>query len=83
VPALRVAGAMKSWRDAAMAVIARVQRENPDARGDDLRKLLKAAYPFGQRAYHPYKIWLDCVNQVCGKRARPLDHLPLFGARVD
>ena len=32
--------------------------------GAELLKRISAAYPFGERAMHPYKIWLDEVKQV-------------------
>lgn len=29
-----------------------------------IKKALSAAYPFCERKYHPYKIWLDCVRKA-------------------
>lgn len=71
------------WREKAMECIAVVQQEHPDAQGVELRALLSAAYPFGQRKYHPYKIWLDCVQKVCRipKRSKPIETLPLFAVK--
>ena len=31
-----------------------------------LRKALHEAYPFGERKYHPYKIWLDEIRRAKG-----------------
>lgn len=31
-----------------------------------LRKALCEAYPFGQKAYHPYKIWCDEIKFQLG-----------------
>jgi hypothetical protein len=28
-----------------------------------MKKKISEAYLFGERAYHPYKIWLSAVNQ--------------------
>lgn len=61
-------------RQEAQSVIAQIQRANPQAKGETLRKLLSDAYPFGIKENHPYKIWLEEVNKVCGrsKRAKPV-----------
>lgn len=68
----------KSWRDRAREVIAevyaRVDRNDEAA----LRKALFDAYPFGERAYTPYKIWLDeCKRARLGIRepVKPIDTL--------
>ena len=55
-----------TWRDRAKAVIARVVRENPGVNGEALRPLLQAAYPFGERKYTPYKVWLAEVAAQTG-----------------
>ena len=61
---------MKSyWREKAAPVIARVIAENKDKSLKEIRKALYYAYPFGQREYHPYKIWLDeCAKQLGTKK---------------
>lgn len=44
---------------------------------------LKEAYPFGQRAYHPYKIWCDEVRKQLVRRFGPPERaleIPLFAA---
>jgi hypothetical protein len=51
------------WRQTANKVIARVVKENPDLPEAELRNKISDAYPFGERAYHPYTIWLSAVNQ--------------------
>ena len=48
-----------SWRDDARPIIAKVLADNPGAPLKTLRKLLRDAFPWGPREYHPYKIWLD------------------------
>lgn len=60
-----------TWRERAHEVIAAVIREHPDVEGPALRKLISAAYPFGERAMHPYKIWLDEVKRTLEWRAVP------------
>ena len=76
-----------TWRDAARPVIARVIKE---VGTDDLKRLrvaLRAAYPFGQYAYHPLKIWLDEIRVQLGlkvvkdRKAMPKVVEPLNGQR--
>ena len=57
---------MATWRDKAATVISDVIRQNPGMEQKELRKLISAAYPFGERKYHPYKIWCDEVNRQLG-----------------
>ena len=51
-----------TWRQRAAPIIAdtiaRVGRDDPKA----LRKALRDAYPFGERANYPYKAWRDEVR---------------------
>lgn len=55
-----------TWRDLAQRVISEVRAAHPDAAGPELRRLLRASYPFGQRQYHPYRIWCDEVRRALG-----------------
>lgn len=59
------------WRNRARPIIARVIAEHGhDERA--LRKALHAAYPFGPRENHPYKIWLDEIKrQLSGNTVDP------------
>ena len=50
------------WRNIAAPIIAEVLKRFPQ-RGKEQDEALKAAYPFGERKYHPYKIWLDEIRQ--------------------
>ena len=75
------------WRSIAASVIHRVVQETGYSDLKALRKALRDAYPFGERKYHPYKIWLDEVRrQTGGRLSRPRPAL-LFtrrgGARKD
>jgi hypothetical protein len=60
-----------SWREIAAPIIAetvaRVGRDDIKA----LRRALRDAYPFGERKYHPYKIWCDEVRRQLGLRKGP------------
>jgi hypothetical protein len=56
------------WRRRAAPIIARVLAENADQPEAVVRVALAAAYPFGQRKHHPYRIWLDEIRVQTGKR---------------
>lgn len=60
-----------NWRARAAPIIAKVIKE---VGYDDLGRLKRAmfdAYPFGERKYHPYKIWCDEVRrQTQGRLSR-------------
>lgn len=51
-----------NWRTQASEVIRGVINDNPTAPLPELRKLISAAYPWGERRNHPYKIWLSEVK---------------------
>lgn len=68
------------WRDFAAPIIEEVIRCCGYHRGQcDLRfvrKAISATYPFGERKYHPYKIWCDEVRRQLGlkpKIGRPVE----------
>ena len=56
----------RTWRDAAKATIQKALQE-AEAQGLDAKAThtyVNAAYPFGARAYHPYKIWLSEMKRT-------------------
>lgn len=57
-----------AWRDYARPIIQQVLKETKGQDEKAIRKALKDAYPFGERQYHPYKIWLDEIKVQRGKR---------------
>ncbi len=62
------AGQVGAWRIEARKVIERVHASLPE--GVTLAERTKAideAYPFGQRQYHPYKMWLIERRAYLGK----------------
>lgn len=63
---------MASWRDKAKAAIQATSNEakekQPDISQVELKKLVNAAYPFGERKYTPYKIWLEELNKEFGEK---------------
>lgn len=58
------------WRPYAARVISKVIKDNEDKDEKTIRKAISEAYPFGQRAMHPYKIWLDEIKIQLGKKRR-------------
>lgn len=61
---------MNTWRDDCAPIIAevieRVGRDDMKA----LRKELRAAFPYGERARWPYKVWLDEIRTQLGMKKR-------------
>ena len=47
-------------------IITEVLKETEGKQEKEIRKALKDAYPFGQRAMHPYKVWLDEIKRQRG-----------------
>jgi len=65
--------AMQSrWRRIAAPIIARVLAENAGRSEAEVRAALRAAYPFGPRKHHPYRIWLDEISRQRGLGTKPL-----------
>lgn len=64
-----------SWRETSREIIYRVLTETKGQDEKAIRKALKDAYPFGERAMHPYKVWLDEIKVQRKKRT--------FGVRPD
>ena len=56
------------WRRIAAPIIARVLAECAGRPDSEIRAALRAAYPFGPREHHPYKIWLDEIRIQTGRR---------------
>lgn len=65
------------WREHAAPIITQIIKDNPDKSEKEVRKLISAAYPFGERAYHPYKIWCDEVARQMAQRAAILSGRPI------
>lgn len=71
------------WRPVATRIIEKVIAENPNDSETELRAKIRDAYPWGERARHPYKIWCEEVNRLLitkGKAEpkRPEDEYDLF-----
>lgn len=69
---------MKSyWRTHSQEVIKKVIAENKGKSEAEIKKTISEAYPFGERKYHPYKIWLDEVKIQIGKKKKHPYRQPL------
>lgn len=55
-----------SWRSVARPIVTDVVRRVGLADRKALRKALREAYPFGERAHWPYKAWLAEVKAQTG-----------------
>ena len=61
-----------TWKQRAHRIIAQVIADNPTVTEEKaMRKLISAAYPWGQREYHPYKAWCKAVSETF---AQPVQH---------
>ena len=56
------------WRKIATPIIAKVLAETAGKTGAEVRAALRAAYPFGVRRHHPYRVWLDEIRIQTGQR---------------
>lgn len=66
-----------SWRESVAPIIADVLKRCEGQTLSEKRKALREAFPYGERAYHPYKIWLDeCRIQLGLKKVRQRKGLP-------
>lgn len=61
-----------TWREKARPIIARVLRENAGLPASIIRGALRAAYPFGERTYYPYKAWLQEIAAQGGPPGKPM-----------
>jgi hypothetical protein len=56
------------WRRKAAPIIAEVLAATAGRPEHEIRAALRAAYPFGPREHHPYRIWLDEIRVQTGRR---------------
>lgn len=59
-----------TWRDSARPIIAAVLQANQGKTEREIKAALRAAYPWGQRQYHPYKIWCDEIKSQRGLKRK-------------
>ena len=59
---------ISNWRRVAAPIIAKVLAETAGKQDAEVRAALRAAYPFGVRRHHPYRVWLDEIRIQTGRR---------------
>ena len=59
-----------TWREHCRPIIAKVIADNKDKSEKEIRKELRNAYPYGERARHPYKIWCDEIKLQRGLKKK-------------
>lgn len=59
-----------TWREISARKIAEVIAANKGADDATLKAALFDAYPFGERKYHPYKIWCDEIARQLGRKPK-------------
>lgn len=70
-PAQRLAAYQPAgeWAERAVAALTASMRVYPEAwesGGVALKRAINAAYPFGTRKRHPYKVWCAVVREITG-----------------
>ncbi len=64
---------MKTWRDSARPIISKVLKDTEGKSEEEIKKALYNAYPWGERAMHPYKIWLDEIKVQRGLKKNKIE----------
>lgn len=74
---------MPTWREHARPIISKVISDNKGKSQKEIKKALFEAYPYGERARHPYKIWCDEIKiqmstKVSNVKPQPENQIDLF-----
>lgn len=67
-----------TWRDSCKPIIHQVLKETEGKTEKEIRMALREAYPFGERAYHPYKVWCDEIKRQRGLK-KTKEHMNMQG----
>ena len=62
----------KTWREIGAPLIRATIKANEGKSLKEIKKALREAYPWGERAMHPYKIWCDEVRVQLGTKKRKI-----------
>lgn len=63
---------MGTWRQSCRPLIAETIKANEGKTLKELKKAIREVYPFGERKYHPYKIWFDEVKIQLGLKKKKI-----------
>jgi hypothetical protein len=65
------------WRDRSRTVILAALESGRKAglEGKDLERYVSAAYPFGERAMFPYKVWLNEFSAIVKGQYKPMGRI--------
>lgn len=70
------------WRNHAAPIIRRILEATAGKAEREVRRALRKAYPFGQRKYHPYRIWCDEIARQRGRKPPLGSFTPKASVRV-
>ena len=74
---------MSAYKTAWSVIAAEDAKMPPDISFEDRKRRIRAAYPFGQRAYWPYKAWLRAQREYLARHVPKPRYFgpagPLFG----
>jgi len=59
-----------TWRQDCAPIISAVLAATKGQTEKEIKKALREAYPYGERAMHPYKIWCDEIKIHRGLKKR-------------
>jgi len=67
-----------SWYDSAVDHIRKLDATLPaDLPVEERKKAVSAAYPYGERRYWPYKMWLKAQREYMGRFVKSIDQVPV------
>lgn len=74
---------MPTWREHASPIISKIIADNKGKTPKEIKKALFDAYPYGERARYPYKIWCDEIKvqmktKVSNLKPQPENQIDLF-----
>lgn len=70
---------MRNWSEDSRRICRQIAESHPQATGKELRRLFSDAYPYGPRAYWPYKAWLTaCRREIDARDGKPTALRPRY-----
>lgn len=72
-----------TWRETAARIVEAVLCRTHGQPEAVIKKALFDAYPYGERRYHPYKVWLSEIRRQRGikPKAKPIIYNHVFTRR--